>query len=194
MVNWKWTWANFVASLLFNRLRFLLVLVMTQVHGWITLHLAMQPPTCWYLDFYFGSLIVAATLSLLRFSAPHYGVLVPSQPAAVHVLQEEQVVPLLQNPPQRFTRKVFIHKQIPSDILAKGHLIQDYLLRVFPQTLPSRFPSRSELARKGLISVALLLILFTLSTFHCTVELKLRLHNLNFYGCIWICLQILPSK
>ena len=108
MMNWKWTWVNFVASLLLNRLRNLLL---TQMHSWITDQPEIIPLT-WNLEFYIGSLIVVVTFSLLRFCPLHYGVLLINQPEAAHVLQEGQVVPVLQNTPQYFTRKVFHSNKI----------------------------------------------------------------------------------
>ena len=128
MMSWKWTWVNFIASLLLNRLRFLLDLVLTQLHAWITQQPEIHPPA-WHLDFYVGSFVVALIFSALRSCCPlHYGVLLPTQPAVAHVLQDEHVVPVLQTPSQDLTRKVFDHcAQIKT--LGAARQVQKY----FPQ-------------------------------------------------------------
>ena len=106
-MNWRWTWVNYVVSLLINRARFLLDEGLYQLHAWIThypgadTYLAAR-----HIDFYAGALLVAAILALFHLRPLVYGVLLPSMPGVAHVLQDDQVVPLVDLPDQSLTRQV----------------------------------------------------------------------------------------
>ena len=58
------------------------------------------------LTFCNSALFTIIILSLFRLRPPCYGILLPSLPGAVHVLQDGQVVPLVVAPAQSLTRKV----------------------------------------------------------------------------------------
>ena len=109
-MNWRWTWINFVVSLLINRSRFLLDEGLYHLHEWITHH---HPPgtdvylEARYIDFYAGTALVAAILVLFHLRPLVHGVLLPSMPGVAHVLQDGQVVPLVDVPAQGLTRRVY---------------------------------------------------------------------------------------
>ena len=106
-MNWRWTWLNFVLSIFINRLRFLLDEGLYHLHGWITLNPGDDTnPAARHIDFYAGTLLVAAILAVFHLRPLVYGVLVPSMPGVAHVLQDNHVVPLVDVPAQGLTRKV----------------------------------------------------------------------------------------
>ena len=106
-MNWRWTWVNFVVSLLINRVRFLLDEGLIQLYAWIAHYPGADTwLSARHIDFYSGALLVAAILALFHLRPLVYGVLLPSMPGVAHVLQDDQVVPLVDVPAQGLTRKV----------------------------------------------------------------------------------------
>ena len=108
-MNWSWTWINFMANILINRLRFLYDVGLYNLHTWVT---HIQPGSDTYnlarhLDFYVSALFSALILSFFHRRPLHYGVLLPSMPEVGYVLKDGHLVPLGdQVPPQSLTRKV----------------------------------------------------------------------------------------
>ena len=137
-MNWRWTWVNFVASLFINRLRFLHDMGLYHLHTWVTHQPGSENyPVAKQIDFYVSALLSALILSLFHRRPLHYGVLLPSMPSVAHVLQDGQLVPLVDVPPQSLTRKVsFIPVQDLILIYCNAH--------------------RSQLAQKALLYLALL--------------------------------------
>ena len=109
-MNLRWTWVNFVCSLLINRLRFLHDIGLYHLHKWITLHPGEDNhPAARQIDFYVSVLLATTILTLFHLRPLHYGVLLPSMPRAAHVLQDGQVVPLVDLPAQTLTRNVYLY-------------------------------------------------------------------------------------
>ena len=104
-IDWSWTWVNFVVSLLINRLRFLVDEGLYHLHTWLTHHPDAYP-VARHVDFYATALFSAALLALFHLRPLIYGVLLPSMPGVAHILQNDQVVPLVDVPSQGLTRKV----------------------------------------------------------------------------------------
>ena len=105
-MNWRWTWVNFIASLLINRFWFLRDIGLYHLHTWVTHGSEDNYPAARYADFYVSALLSAAILSVFHLRPLHHGVLLPSMPGVAHVLQDGHVVPLVDLPPQSLTRKV----------------------------------------------------------------------------------------
>ena len=106
-MNWRWTWVNFVVSLFINRLRFLFDEGLYHLHAWIILHHGSDTNlAARHIDFYASTLLVAATLAVFHLRPLLFGVLLPSMPGVAHILQDNQVVPLVDVPSQGLTRKV----------------------------------------------------------------------------------------
>ena len=121
-MNWRWTWVNFIASLLINRFSFLRDIGLYHLHAWVT---QLQPGTDNYpagrhIDFYVSALLSVLILSLFHLRPPCYGVLLPSMPGVAHVLQDGHLVPLVDQPPQNMTRKVFFYILILIFIMLTG--------------------------------------------------------------------------
>ena len=109
VMNWRWTWVNFVVSLFINRMRFLFDEGLYHLHGWISIHPGTETsPEVRHIDFYSGALIVATILSLFQLKPSCYGVVLPSMPDVAHTLQGDHVVPHVDPPDQGLTRKVFL--------------------------------------------------------------------------------------
>ena len=108
-MNLRWTWVNFVTSLLVNRFSFLHDVGLYHLYAWIVLHPGSENyPEARMINFFASALVATAILSLLHLRPLHFGVLLPSQPGAAHILQDGQVVPLVDLPPQSLTRSVFL--------------------------------------------------------------------------------------
>ena len=108
-ISWRWTWVNFIASLFFNRMRFLGDTGIFHLHSWLTMTHHQQNGSEYNYpaaSFYVSALLSAAILSAFQLRPLHYGVLIPSLPAVAHVLQDSHVVPLVDPLPQSLTRKV----------------------------------------------------------------------------------------
>ena len=112
-MSWRWTWVNFIASLFFNRLRFLGDTGLFHLHTWLTHQQNASEDNYAAASFYVSALLSAAILSAFHLRPLRNGVLLPSMPAVAHVLHDGHVVPLVDPPPQSLTRKVtFISVQV----------------------------------------------------------------------------------
>ena len=110
-MNLRWTWVNFVSSLLINRLRFLHEIGLYHLHEWIQPG-AESYPAARHVDFYASALFATTILALFHLRPLQYGVLLPSTPRATHVLQDGQVIPLVDVPAETLTRRVSLLKPI----------------------------------------------------------------------------------
>ena len=109
-MNWRWTWVNFIASLLINRLSFLRDIGLYNLHAWVT-HQQPGPdnyPVARQIEFYVSALFSLFILSLFHLRPIRYGVLLPSMPGVAHLLHNGHLVPLEDLPPQSLTRKVSV--------------------------------------------------------------------------------------
>ena len=135
-MNLRWTWVNFATSLLVNRLSFLLDVGLYHLYAWIALHPGSENyPNARMINFFASASVATAILSLLHLRPLHFGVLLPSQPGAAHILQDGQVVPLVDLPPQSLTRKV--------SFIAVQNLIQ-LILQVSAGTEGSPLPGSAS--------------------------------------------------
>ena len=105
-VNWRWTWLNFVTSILVNRVLFLLDIGKYHLHAWIVneTEVSESYQLFWHIEFYLNTLLIGMHLALFQFSAFDFGVLLPETPEEAHVFQDGQVQPLLEVPMPTLTR------------------------------------------------------------------------------------------
>ena len=105
-VNWRWTWLNYVTSILVNRVLFLLDIKKYHLHAWIVneTEVSESYQLFWHIEFYLNTLLIGMHLALFQFSAFDFGVLLPETPEEAHVFQDGHVQPLLEVPLPTLTR------------------------------------------------------------------------------------------
>ena len=110
-MNWRWTWLNFVVSVLINRLWFLIDRGFYNFHVWalsesesITIDRSQTVFNDVYL--YFSVLLSVILLALFQRLTSRFGVLFPEMPEVVHASQDGHIEPLMDLPAQTLTRQV----------------------------------------------------------------------------------------
>ena len=110
-MNWRWTWLNFVVSVLINRLWFLIDRGVINFHVWalsgsesITIDRSQTVFTDVY--FYLSVLLSVILLALFQRLTSRFGVLFPEMPEVVHASQDGHIEPLVDLPAQTLTRQV----------------------------------------------------------------------------------------
>ena len=116
-MNWRWTWLNFVVSVLINRLWFLIDRGVINFHVWalsgsesITIDRSQTVFTDVY--FYLSVLLSVILLALFQRLTSRFGVLFPEMPEVVHASQDGQIEPLVDLPAQTLTRQVSVMLQL----------------------------------------------------------------------------------
>ena len=109
-VNWRWTWLNYITSILVNRVLFLLDIGKYHLHAWIVneTEVSESYQSFWHIEFYLNTLLIGMHLALFQYSAFDFGVLLPETPEEAHVFQDGHVQPLLEAPMPTLTRLLFI--------------------------------------------------------------------------------------
>ena len=105
-VNWRWTWLNYITSILVNRVLFLLDIGKYHLHAWIVNETKVSESyqLFWHIEFYLNTLLIGMHLALFQYSAFDFGVLLPETPEEAHVFQDGRVQPLLEAPVPTLTR------------------------------------------------------------------------------------------
>ena len=116
-MNWRWTWLNFVLSVLINRLWFLIDRGVSNSWVWALSEsesIIIDRSQTVFIDvyFYFSVLLSVILLVLFQRLTSRFGVLFPEMPEVVHASQDGHIEPLVDLPAQTLTRQVSVMSKL----------------------------------------------------------------------------------